>query len=211
MESIAINVAYALYVGSALAKTEIKLRVSLVIVSIAFIVWAIVAGQTSALIWNILFGGSHLYQLIRRWQQHRAIEIAAEAEVVHQRLFSDLSRLEFFGLWSVGMSRKASPGEPLIIEGTEQKTISIVLSGEVVVERATPDGPMEIARLGQDALLGERSFVTGQPASASVTATTETVVHEWSQEKLGALRELCPPAHGAVVRLIGVDLAAKLR
>lgn len=210
MEAIAINIAYALYVGSALAKTEIKLRVMLVIVSIAFMIWALIAGQTSALIWNLLFGGSHLSQLIRRWQQHRAIEIADDAELVHQRLFRDLSRLDFFGLWSVGASRRVMPGEPLIVEGSKQDTIALLLSGEVLVERATPDGPMEIARLGVDSLLGERSFVTGQPASASVTAVSETVIHEWSQDKMAALRELCPAAHGAIVRLIGVDLAAKL-
>lgn len=205
-ETIAVNVAYAIYVASGLVKTEWRLRATLVVVSIAFIIWGLIAGVWSAVGWNFLFGSTHAYTLIRLWMRNRSIQISTEAAAVHERVFSSLNRFDFFTLWSVGTTREFVGGDVLIDLGDRVEAISLLISGEVSVTR---EGK-RLADLTTDSLLGERSYVTGQPASATVTAINEVTVHEWNQEKIGALVDICPNAHAAIVAHIGVDLAAKL-
>lgn len=205
-ETISVNVAYAIYVASGLVKTEWRLRAVLVVVSIAFIVWALIAGVWSAVFWNVLFGSTHGYTLLRMWMRNRAIQISSEAAAVHERVFPSLSRVDFFTLWSLGNTERYEPDDVIIELGSKVQAISIVLGGECTVTR---EGTT-LAELGADALLGERSYVTGQPASATVSARNDVMVHEWNQEKISALVEICPNAHAAIVEHIGVDLAAKL-
>jgi len=206
-ETIAVNVAYALYVASGFMKTELRLRISLVVVSIAFIVWAVIAGSWSPVVWNVLFGVTHAVHVYRMWQANRAIALSEEAEEVHARLFPELSRLDFHALWSVGATHGFDPGDELILEGAEDHSLSLVLRGQVSVVRNSE----VLATLGPDALLGERSFVTGHPASADVVALSGGALHCWNMLKVQALGDLYPTAHAALIAHIGVDLAVKLK
>lgn len=206
-ETIAINVAYALYCASGLVKTEWRLRGALVVVSIAFVVWGLIAASWSPVMWNVVFGGIHTWHLYRMWKAERAISLTGDAERVHRDLFPGLTRLDFFALWSIGTSREFDPGELLIAHGSEAHDLSLVLRGQISVDR----GGEQLATLGPDALLGERSYVTGQPASADVTALSGGVIHAWNPQKMQALADLYPAAHAALIGHIGVDLAAKLK
>jgi len=206
-ETIALNVAYALYVASGLVKTEWRLRVALVVVSIAFIIWGLVAGLYSPIVWNVLFGLTHCWHLYRMWQANRAISLTEDAEHVRERLFKELPRLDFFALWSIGTTNEFDPGEVLITQGATDHQLSLILRGQISVDR----GGEQLATLGPDALLGERAFVTGQPASADVSALSGGAIHSWNREKMQALANLYPAAHAALVAHVGVDLAAKLK
>lgn len=206
-ETIAVNVAYALYVSSGFVKTEWRLRMAMVVVSVAFIVWAVIAQLWSPVAWNVAFGLTHSFHLHRMWQANRAIQLSDEAEEVHARLFRRLSRLDFHALWSIGSTNEFDPGEVLIRQGAADHNLLIVLRGQVSVAR---DGE-SLATLGPDALLGERAFVTGDPASAEVTALSGGAVHSWNMLKVQALGDLYPTAHAALVAQIGVDLAVKLK
>lgn len=207
MEAAALNIAYALYVASGLVRTVARLRIALVIVSAAFIGWGVLSETWAAVAWNLAFGVVHAYQLIRLWMAKRAIDLSEVEKGIHNRLFDELSVTDFFTLWSIGQPRIHDPGDVLILEGTNHQTITLVISGGVVVER---DG-RQLAALGPDATVGERSYVTGEPANATVTAGPQgSEVHEWDQRQIGALTKLCPAAHQALMRHIGRDLASKL-
>ncbi|MGI9596568.1 MAG: cyclic nucleotide-binding domain-containing protein [Acidimicrobiales bacterium] len=205
-ETIALNVAYMLYVGSGFIKTVVRLRIGMIFVSIAYIVWASLAGIWSGVAWNVAFGGVHAYQLYRLWSRHRSISLTHRERELHKRLFPDISVVAFFTLWSIGTARQAMVGEVLIKEQTEQDTIMLVVSGEVVVER----GGSLVATLGPDSMIGERSYLTGDLAHATVAVSSEAVIHEWNQQKMTAMVELCPDAHDSLLRFVGVDLATKL-
>lgn len=204
--TIALNIAYGLYVATGFVKTELKLRIALIIVSVAFIIWGFVSSTWSAVIWNVLFGSTHAYRVIKMWRQNRSIQLDERAAAVHARIFPELNRLDFFTLWSIGTTTVHETDEVLIEQGADHKELALILGGQVTVDR---DGE-RLAVLGADALLGERSYVTGQPASARVVASNEVTLHSWNQGEMAALVVLCPDAHAAVVAHIGVDLAAKL-
>ena len=67
-------------------------------------------------------------------------------------------------------------GEVLIDEGDSGDTAYLVVTGEVLVWKAGRFGPIELARLGPGAILGEMSIVDDKPRSASVRALCSTRV-----------------------------------
>ncbi|MEM7273849.1 MAG: cyclic nucleotide-binding domain-containing protein [Actinomycetota bacterium] len=205
-ETIVINIAYALYVASGFIKTLFRLRIALIGVSIAFVIWGVVSEVWAAVPWNIAFGAVHAYELFRMWREERAITLTEVEAGIHQRLFPDLDLMEFFTMWSVGTSRPLTVGTELITENKPQRTLALIVEGELEVTRAEE----YLATLRPDHLVGERRYLPGEPANATVRAVGEATVHEWDQKKMAALVDLCPPAHKSMTRLIGADLARKL-
>lgn len=207
MTELALNIAYVLYVASTLFRTVVKLRVMMIATSVAFIVYGVFLGSMSVIVWNVLFGAMHAGQLFILWRKHRAIDISPEEEAIWHERFVSLSRLDFYTLWSVGERRFEAADTVVIDEGQKQESLALILTGDLEVRRC---GEV-LAKLAPGALIGERSFVTDQPASATVRTINEVELHLWSHEKIHALEMLCPAAHQAMAELIGQDLARKLR
>jgi hypothetical protein len=207
VEAIALNIAYMFYVSSGFTKSLLRLRIAMIFATVAFITWGLLSSTWTAVFWNVAFGAVHGYKLIELWIQHRSIQLSDSQTELRARLFSDLSTIDFYTLWSVGTSRAAEPGEVLIEEGQVQKTVMLIIDGEVAIEQ----GGAQVATLQADSVVGERSYLTGHRANATVRAATEATIHEWDQEKMKALQGLCPAAHDSMNRHIGLDLANKLR
>lgn len=75
--------------------------------------------------------------------------------------------------------------------------------------RVERDGAV-VAELGPDSIIGERSYLTGDEANATVRAATPVELHVWDQSKVAALDTLCPAAHDSLLRHISFVLASKL-
>ena len=67
-----------------------------------------------------------------------------------------------------------APGDVLIEEGSDAGPLYVLVSGSVVIER---DGVAFATIDHAGAVLGEMAVVLGKPATASVRARTEVVVH----------------------------------
>lgn len=79
-------------------------------------------------------------------------------------------------------------GEVLVRQGAEGRSLFVIRSGEVRVDRTDPDGARrELARLGPGRFFGETSLLTGEPRSASVVALSELEVVVVDKEAFGAV------------------------
>ena len=79
-------------------------------------------------------------------------------------------------------------GEVLVRQGDEGRSLFVIRSGEVRVERTDADGTRrELARLGPGRFFGETSLLTGEPRSASVVALSELEVVVVDKEAFGAV------------------------
>lgn len=73
--------------------------------------------------------------------------------------------------------------EVIIHEGDLSRSLFILESGSVRVERLQEDGtPRELMRYGAGEIFGELSLITGLPRTASVIANEESVILELTQE-----------------------------
>ncbi len=83
--------------------------------------------------------------------------------------------------------RAVRRGQMLFREGDVGDSMFLVAEGTLRVHRAAPHGigqPLELATLEPGNLLGERSLLSGEPRNASVTALTECILMEITEDSL---------------------------
>jgi CRP-like cAMP-binding protein len=83
-------------------------------------------------------------------------------------------------LLEAGSMRSLAPGEQLIAEGLAIQSLYIVIEGELAVQRAGT----ELARLDVGEVVGEMSFLSSRPASATVSALSPCMIFEVPQTRL---------------------------
>jgi hypothetical protein len=201
-----LNVAYVLLLGSTFARTVSWLRIMLAAGAVAFVVFGAIEGITSMVVWNIAIGGMHVVRLLRDYRQQRSVQLTPREQLIRDEFLPDLNDFDFNLLWAMGEQATYSD-EILIASGTQPTTVSIVLEGTALIER---NGEL-IRGVRRGGLLGEMSFVTGEPAGVSVCTKQVLTVHEWRQRDLESLAQLRPGCARAMERMIARDLAAKTR
>jgi CRP-like cAMP-binding protein len=129
--------------------------------------------------------------------------IAAEVECLKAvPLFNGLDprRLKLIAFTSDRMNYEA--GHVLFRQGDDSDAALVILDGHADVMIDTPAGPIKVAVLGPNSLVGEMGVMTNSPRSATVVAQTSlttlripkemfmSLVTEFSQFGLAIIREL---------------------
>jgi len=126
--------------------------------------------------------------------------------------------LYFFGVlddqdvdWMVrnGVRKQISARSRIITEGDQTDWLYFILAGEFSV--TSSKAPGEIARLTPGEILGEISFVDSRPASANVSAVTDSVVGAVPVEALERKMHKDPHFAARFYKAIAVALADRLR
>jgi len=142
---------------------------------------------------------------IRTLLMHEAPEIAERHQRTAARkafelfstvgLFAELDEEVVRQLSSSAERRLFDRGEVLFSEGEAGNSLFLIEFGSVSVCKADPGtgtGRLELARLEAGAFFGEMSLLTGEPRSATVTATDHTSVLVLAKESLAPLLEESP-------------------
>jgi small-conductance mechanosensitive channel/CRP-like cAMP-binding protein len=90
--------------------------------------------------------------------------------------FRPLTDEQVQGLARHARLERYTAGEALVRQGDEGRSLFVVRTGDVRVERTDAGSVRELARLGPGSFFGEMSLLTGEPRSASVVAATEVEV-----------------------------------
>ncbi len=88
--------------------------------------------------------------------------------------------------------KQVQAGELLLQQGTVSNSIYILKTGRMVVRVNRPEGPLTVANLESQALIGEVSFLTGKTVSADVEAMLTCEVLECSQHDFNYIQENYP-------------------
>ncbi|KAA0255051.1 mechanosensitive ion channel [Acidobacteria bacterium ACD] len=104
------------------------------------------------------------------------------------RTFHPLTDEQVRSLARTARLERYTAGEALVRQGDEGRSLFVVRSGQVRVERTDADGARrELAKLGPSSFFGETSLLTGEPRSASVVALTELEVVVVEKDAFGAV------------------------
>ncbi len=129
--------------------------------------------------------------------------IAAEVECLKSvPLFNGLDprRLKLIAFTSDRMNYE--PGAVLFRQGDDSDAAFVILDGHAHVMIDTPAGPIKVAVLGPNSLVGEMGVMTNSPRSATIVAESAlttlripkemfmSLVTEFSQFGLAIIREL---------------------
>jgi CRP-like cAMP-binding protein len=115
-------------------------------------------------------------------------------------------------LSSYGEFFPGHPGAVIIEQGVVQTEVFVVISGELEVHAARPDGERIFrARVGPGETLGEISLFDPGPATATVTASEFSQLWRIADEDLIQFMEDNPGAGNVLLRTLAAILAQRLR
>ncbi len=126
------------------------------------------------------------------------------------QLFTGLNEDERQILSSTGSHGIVAPDSVLITMGTVNHALFVVISGLVSVERTDVTPPVELARLGPGAVLGEMSFVDGSKTSATVRTVENSEIFELAFDRLHKILEEHPKLAAKVWRNFSVELKRRV-
>ncbi len=182
--TIVLNLAYIALVGSTFTRTVVWLRVMILMGSVCFITYGLLAGIPSMVFWNVLTGSLHVVNLARIARTRRATTSSPTEEWFRVNVFDAVDGQAFNAIWSGGR-RSVYTDQVLTRQNVRPGTVAVIVRGliDVYVDDRF------VQRLGPGSFLGEMSYVSGHGATAVTVARGQVDLHEWDVavlESLGA-------------------------
>jgi hypothetical protein len=157
--------------------------------------------------WSAVFVGINLVQLTLMARERLAVRLSDREQLLHRGLFPDLTAVQFHRFLKIGTWREVEDGAVLAVKGEPVPALLLIASGTVKITVGT-----EIVAFQQaGSFVGEMSFISGENASATVTATGHVVLFAAARAALDRLLVQDKDVNAAVLRVIGHALTAKLK
>lgn len=83
-------------------------------------------------------------------------------------------------------------GEEIMAQGDPGSSMFLIYEGTISIIIDTPNGELEVARMGPGSFLGEMAMLSGEPRSATVRALTRAGAYEVSKSHIAPLIEQNP-------------------
>lgn len=136
---------------------------------------------------------------------------AADVFMDRNAILSDLEDAEWDALIGC-MERKLFPaGLRILTAGEKDRTLYLIVSGEVDVVVEGAKGPVRIATITEGSVFGEMAFFDGEPRSAHVIARKAVEVLSLRAERLEQLVAWHPRLAHRLVMELGRVLSLRLR
>ena len=156
--------------------------------------------------WDVVFILINAYQIWRLIADRRALASLAEVQMLRQGALAGFDGVQLAGVLRTGTWQNFEPGTRLTEEGRPVTDLVLICDGQASVEA----GGEEIANLHGGNFVGEMAFLSGNPASATVTVVRPTRAFVFDMGKLEALAKENDSAVGHLHKAIGRDLVKKL-
>ena len=157
--------------------------------------------------WDLVFIAINAFHLLRLTRERLRVRLATDDGDLLRTLFDGLDDAQIGMLLNSSSWHKVPVGENLTTEGAPVPALMLIAAGHVSVAV----GDTIIAQMGPGSFIGEMAFLTNGTASATVTATHATRVMKIEQTRLKTLLVIDSQIASVLHRLLGADLAQKLR
>ncbi len=207
--NVIIHVANILYLLSYSVKDMLWLRCLTVVAALCLLPYYYFqpVPLTAAIIWNLLFSGINLLQIVLLLRERRPVELTEDQHFLYQLVFHRISAREFLKLLEFARWEDAAIGQFLVRKGEKMDRMMVIHSGIASIR----SGERTVAELGPGQFVGEMSFITGDPTSADVVAQKTLRYVSWPKDSLRCLLEERPQLKVALQDAIGADLVCKLK
>jgi hypothetical protein len=202
-----------LYVGAYLSlilgviRSDNYLSVVLTLLAALCIIFALVNGFTGYSLTNeIAWVTISIIGMVRVYLVHKYFRLTDDERAAAQRLVPELSKVRLRKLLRLGAWTTAAPGTVLTREGEPVEHLIFVADGTCRIEI----GGALVATIGTGGLIGEMTYHTGAPATATVTVETPARLLSFERHTLGALLDRNEDIRAALEQSVAGDLRGKL-
>jgi CRP-like cAMP-binding protein len=156
--------------------------------------------------WNLVFVGINSSRIYFIFKEKMAVHFTDDEQEVFETVFNSLTPVEFMRLKRIAEWESVDPGYVFTKENELCTHFYYIHEGiaEVVNKNHT------IAELHGGGFIGEMSYTTNGPASATVIARDKVKVMVWEQKSLKKLLTNHPSMQMSLSGILAADLTKKL-
>lgn len=182
------------------------LRILLVIAAIIYIISGVMLGISAMVGWNAAYLIINLFHVVILLLDRITIALPDDTAKIYHQYFSTLSTREFKKL--IITNQFCSFQSNMIVEEAEiPDRLYILLQGSVEIIKKGE----QLATLSPGDFIGEMSFLTKEPASASANAESSAQCAYWTHSDLEKLKIKNINVYDKFIAIIGCDLVRKLK
>ncbi|MEQ1900184.1 MAG: cyclic nucleotide-binding domain-containing protein [Devosia sp.] len=198
---------YFLLIVSMLMRRMIWLRAFAILSGTTKILYrAVLVVDPVSVLWETVFTLVNIGQLVLIWYYEYHHRFAEEENHFADSMPAGIERGAIKRLLELSELVRAAPGEKLTIEGEPVTSLIYVADGIVQIER----GDRIVAICGPGDYVGELSFLSGDPASATASVVKPARLLSFSQDKLRTATAANPELRRTLESALNRNLAGKL-
>lgn len=201
-----VHMSYLLLVGASLLRAIMPLRILAIGSGLCAAVYDFSIQEYAMLAWESAFVLINAGQVGLLLYERQRVKLTNEEVTLHKRMFSQLSLVDFHRLIRMGTFVSAAEGEVLTRQSHPVARIVLITEGALSVDI---DGKT-VAYCREGDFVGEMAFVSGKPASATVTTIAPSRYLMWRFNDLKTLLEKHPEIRTALQSVFNSNLIDKL-
>ena len=203
--TIAGHLAFGLIAFSFLVKDILWLRVVSILASLFSVFYNYfipVEPMWLAINWNIVFVLVNVYHIAVIIYEKRPIKMEPKDKELYETLFKDLSPVEYLKISKVAQWITYKSGEKIIRQNTPVTDLVLIYNGtvDVAVDHKA------VAQLKDGQFVGEMSFLTEKPATATCIVKHDTECLVWKQPEFKELLKRNPSLYYTIQGLLSNQL-----
>ena len=207
--TLAGHLAFGLIAFSFLVKDILYLRILSILASLFSVLYNFyipVEPMWLAINWNIIFVLVNIYHISVIIYEKRPVKMSPKEKELYETMFRGLSPVEFLKITKIARWKKFKSPLPIIQQGKPVNDLILIYNG--MVDILVND--KKVAELKDGQFVGEMSFLTEKPATATckVTHTTECLV--WPQKDFKDLLKRNPSLYFTIQSLLSEQVSNNL-
>ena len=205
--TIAGHLAFGLIAFSFLVKDILYLRLVSILASLFSVFYNYVIPVEPMWIpigWNFVFVGLNLYHIAVLVYEKRPVKMNDKNSELYETLFKDMTPVEYLKVSKIAEWKIFKSGEIIIEQGTPVKDLHLIYNGTVDV---AVEGK-KVAELKDGQFVGEMSFLTEKPATATCVVKHDTELLVWRQREFKELLKRNPSLYYSIQSLLSAQLVS---
>ena len=207
--TIAGHLAFGLIAFSFLVKDILYLRLVSVLASLfsVFYNYTIpIEPMWLAINWNIVFIVVNIYHIAVLIYEKRPVQMSPKYKELYETMFKDMTPVEFLKIAKIADWIHFKEGEVITQQKHTVDTLNLIYNGTVNV---TVDGST-VAQLKDGQFVGEMSFLTEKPATATCVVKHDTELLVWPQKEFKDLLKRNPSLYFTIQSLLSAQVSSAL-
>ena len=207
--TLAGHLAFGLIAFSFLVKDILYLRVLSILASLFSVLYNFyipVEPMWLAINWNIIFVLVNIYHIAVIIYEKRPVKMSSKEKELYETMFRGLSPVEFLKITKIAQWKKFKSPLPIIQQGKPVNDLILIYNG--VVDILVNDN--KVAELKDGQFVGEMSFLTEKPATATCKVTHNTECLVWPQKDFKDLLKRNPSLYFTIQSLLSEQVSNNL-
>jgi len=207
--TLAGHLAFGLIAFSFLVKDILYLRVLSILASLFSVLYNFYIPAEPmwlAINWNIIFVLVNIYHIAVIIYEKRPVKMSTKEKELHETMFRGLTPVEFLKITKIAQWKKYKTPLPIITQGKPVKDLILIYNGTVDVLV----NDKKVAELKDGQFVGEMSFLTEKPATATCKVEHNAECLVWPQKDFKDLLKRNPSLYFTIQSLLSEQVSNNL-